>query len=225
MSEPYLTADRIYTKYPDRWVIVIDVKEDRYQNLLGGHVVFQSPDRDEVDRYLDERPDLRQVSVFHTEHRPFWAGPLPEGKIEKIHRMIRLCFSVLLLVVIGWVAAEVTVRIRVPLGIRQFDRLREPLEAHAAQIRNGVLRPDPNQNDPRQYPLPNELREGGIDACQVFDRVIWYSLPNGPLDGGSRYLVTPIDASEPVTDLPGRRGRRTYHFQLLNGNWAYWFWG
>lgn len=44
----YLPIDEIKARYAPDWVLIGDYQIDDYQHLLGGHVLFHSPDRDAV---------------------------------------------------------------------------------------------------------------------------------------------------------------------------------
>jgi hypothetical protein len=58
MSEMVSLAEMEFL-FPSEWVLIGDPRTDANQKLLGGRVLFHSPDRDEVDRKLLElRPTL-----------------------------------------------------------------------------------------------------------------------------------------------------------------------
>ncbi|HYH66704.1 MAG TPA: hypothetical protein VD866_18565 [Urbifossiella sp.] len=71
--------------------------------------------------------------------------------------------------------------------------------------------------------MPDELRRLGVRVCLEHDGVLWYYLPSHPLDGGSPCLATPRQHDEPINSFPQRVRFRTYTFQSLKDNWAYWF--
>jgi hypothetical protein len=219
MAREYLTTEEIYAKYPDQWVLLDKPKADRCQNLLGGYVVASTKDREELEGHMDRLSDSPSVAVFHTSTRPFRAVPSysPVGTLPKSF------FLLCLVVGVGWAAREVTLRTHVPFGVRTFPTCADALEVHANSVRDGRLEPEPDPNGIVRYPLLEELRRAGISVCIVRDGVIWYHLPSHPLDGGSPYLVSPLDRAESVGSLPGRGRGRTYEFTTLRGNWAYWF--
>ena len=128
-----------------------------------------------------------------------------------------------LLVGVGWVSHVMTLRTYVPEGVRLFGQVTDHLEAHASGIRGGRIQPEPDPNQIVRYPIPDELRRAGVTACLEHDGVLWYYLPSHPLDGGDPCLVTPLKNDESVYSLPKRVSFRTYIFQPLKGNWAYWF--
>lgn len=45
-----LTMDEIKARYAPDWVLIGEPQTDEFQQLLGGKVLFHSPDRDEVYR-------------------------------------------------------------------------------------------------------------------------------------------------------------------------------
>lgn len=63
MAEPYLTMAEIEAKYPDQWVLVDQPKVDSYDDVIGGHVVWHHPDREEFDRGLPDHP-LADAAIF-----------------------------------------------------------------------------------------------------------------------------------------------------------------
>lgn len=144
-----------------------------------------------------------------------WPGVILTGKV---------LVALGLLLGVGWASHVITTRTHVPEGVRIFGRVGDQLEAHAAGVRDGRIQAEPDPNRIVRYPLPDELRRAGIGACLERDGALWYLLPSHPLDGGSPYLITPIDRNDGVSNLPTRRDRGgTYHFQMLDSNWAYWF--
>lgn len=49
-----LTMAEIEARFPSEWVLIGEPRTDEAQHLLGGTVLFHSPDREEVDRKLLE---------------------------------------------------------------------------------------------------------------------------------------------------------------------------
>jgi hypothetical protein len=66
MTGEYLTIAEIETKYPNAWVILDGPKTTKYQEVLGGMVVFHTADRDELDRRLDEFGHVTRGAIFYT---------------------------------------------------------------------------------------------------------------------------------------------------------------
>jgi hypothetical protein len=55
MSAEFLTWAEIEKKYPNEWVLIDRPKSRRGSlEVVGGYVVFHTPDRDELDRRLGE---------------------------------------------------------------------------------------------------------------------------------------------------------------------------
>jgi hypothetical protein len=48
MMGEYLTIDEIKAQYAPDWVLIAEPETDEYRGLLGGRVLFHSPDRDAV---------------------------------------------------------------------------------------------------------------------------------------------------------------------------------
>lgn len=54
MGERYLTMGEIEQKYANQWVVIDRLTiHRRTHETTGGYVVFHSPSRDELDRYLE----------------------------------------------------------------------------------------------------------------------------------------------------------------------------
>ena len=51
-----LTVEQIEARFAPEWVLIVEPQTDDEQRLLGGRVLFHSPDRDEVYR---KAKDLR----------------------------------------------------------------------------------------------------------------------------------------------------------------------
>ena len=45
MSEQYLTMTEIEAKYPNEWVLINNPKTTKYQQVLGGYVIYNGPDK------------------------------------------------------------------------------------------------------------------------------------------------------------------------------------
>jgi hypothetical protein len=66
MSE-LLTMEEIETRYAPDWVLIGEPQTDEKLNVLGGKVLFHSPDRDEVYRKAQElRPGRFAVEYLGT---------------------------------------------------------------------------------------------------------------------------------------------------------------
>ena len=61
MSET-LTIQEIESRYAPHWVLIGEPETDDHQHLLGGRVLFSSPDRDEIDRKAMEL-ELDRIAV------------------------------------------------------------------------------------------------------------------------------------------------------------------
>ena len=66
-----LTLKEIEDRFPSEWVLIGDPQTDETQRLLGGKVLFHSPERDEVDRRLLELRPSRFAFRY--------LGTMPEG--------------------------------------------------------------------------------------------------------------------------------------------------
>jgi hypothetical protein len=65
-----LTIEEIEARFAPEWVLIADPVTDDGQHLLGGRVVFTSPDGDEIYRKATE-PRLDRIAAR-------FLGPLPE---------------------------------------------------------------------------------------------------------------------------------------------------
>ena len=45
MTEPYMKMAEIETKYPNQWVLINQPKTTKYQQVLGGHVIYHGQDQ------------------------------------------------------------------------------------------------------------------------------------------------------------------------------------
>jgi hypothetical protein len=52
--DPMLTVEEIEARFAPEWVLIGEPRTDDQQRLLGGKVLFHSPDRDEVYRKARE---------------------------------------------------------------------------------------------------------------------------------------------------------------------------
>ncbi|HYH65086.1 MAG TPA: hypothetical protein VD866_10365 [Urbifossiella sp.] len=57
MPEQYQTLAEMKERYPNEWVLIGRPKLDRYQDVTGGHVLFHTADRLEMDRHMLALPD------------------------------------------------------------------------------------------------------------------------------------------------------------------------
>ena len=62
MSEPYRTMAEIEATYPNEWVLIDRPKVDRREQMLGGHVVFHSEDRDAMEQATNEASLSRHIA-------------------------------------------------------------------------------------------------------------------------------------------------------------------
>ncbi len=74
MGEPYLTMAEIEKRYPNEWVLIEKPRKQRKPlKVLGGHVIFHTTDRDDLDRRLVDLPrEVGDIAVF------FMGDPAPD---------------------------------------------------------------------------------------------------------------------------------------------------
>ena len=226
MTESYLTIADIAKQYPKQWVLLDKPEFDRYLNLLGGHLVASSPDREAVESKIEVLSLSKSIAVIHTGTHASAASPLKTFGRCWFRRMILLC----LIVGTNWVTCRLTVLDEVPKGVRAFRSYGGDLDSHANDIRDGRLKPirEPkdhtDQNEMIGYPLTESLHRAGISSCMVWRGIIVYWFPaSSPIDGGQPCLIAPLNSDEPVQLLPGRLPYGIQEFRILSGNWAYWF--
>ena len=63
MGEQYLTMAEIEKRFPNEWVLIDRPKTTRYQEVLGGYVVYHGPDKLELYRKVDELPKPFNIAV------------------------------------------------------------------------------------------------------------------------------------------------------------------
>ena len=67
MGTEYLTMAEIEQKYPNEWVLIDQPKSRRgSQEVIGGWVVYHTPDRDELDRRLNEFRHITRGALLFT---------------------------------------------------------------------------------------------------------------------------------------------------------------
>ncbi len=76
MSEPYLTMAEIEQRYPNEWVLLDKPRTNRVQQVLGGQVVFHSPDKLAVYDRVKALPTPFDISVWYT-------GPVGPGDADE----------------------------------------------------------------------------------------------------------------------------------------------
>ena len=64
MGESYMTMAEIEKKYPNEWVLIDNPKTTRYQEVLGGQVVYHGPDKLALYRKVDELPKPFNIAVW-----------------------------------------------------------------------------------------------------------------------------------------------------------------
>ena len=64
-----LTLKEIEARYPESWILIDQPETDAYQRVLGGKVIFTSPDRDEVYRRAQALPIPRNIAFHCTKKR------------------------------------------------------------------------------------------------------------------------------------------------------------
>ena len=86
MYGPYLTMAEIEAKYPDEWVFVANPKYARGYKVLGGHVVFHAPNREDFYRLIRawEDPAVKETASWYTGEVGEWLGEIlpPETRLE-----------------------------------------------------------------------------------------------------------------------------------------------
>ena len=71
MTEPYMKMAEIETKYPNQWVLINQPKTTKYQQVLGGHVIYHGQDQLALYDVVGTLPTPFNISVWYT-------GPLCE---------------------------------------------------------------------------------------------------------------------------------------------------
>jgi hypothetical protein len=67
MAGEYLTLAEIEARFPNEWVLIDRPRNKRGSlELLGGYVVWHSPDRGEFDRRLGDVPVSDRIAVRYT---------------------------------------------------------------------------------------------------------------------------------------------------------------
>jgi hypothetical protein len=67
MGDEYLTWAQIEAKYPNEWVLIDRPRYRRkWEDLLGGHVVWHAADRDEFDRRLLDFQEVGDCAILYT---------------------------------------------------------------------------------------------------------------------------------------------------------------
>jgi hypothetical protein len=61
-----LTKAEIEARFPREWVLLLDPQTDSNQQVLGGHVVCHSKNREEVRHRAMELPSPKHIAVFYT---------------------------------------------------------------------------------------------------------------------------------------------------------------
>jgi hypothetical protein len=134
MGERYVTLAEIEAAYPNQWVLIVKIRSDRYQNMLGAHVVAAGPDREELYRQLGQLPTSEMAGVIHTSVRPWTVGPEEPLAATLFRWLILLC----LVMGVCWVTHKLTIWSKVPEGVRIFNRVSDPLESHFKTWLKGV---------------------------------------------------------------------------------------
>ncbi len=75
MAEPYLTMAEIESKYPNEWVLINNPKTTKYQEVLGGHVIYNGPDKLAMYELVSKLPTPFNIAVR-------WTGPFCEAGEE-----------------------------------------------------------------------------------------------------------------------------------------------
>ncbi|MDB5312779.1 MAG: hypothetical protein JWO38_6981 [Gemmataceae bacterium] len=75
MSESYLTMAEIEARYPNEWVLIDRPRKTRYEEVLGGYVVYHGPDKLALYSKIDELPKPFDIAVRYL-------GPLVEEDVD-----------------------------------------------------------------------------------------------------------------------------------------------
>ena len=65
MAEPYLTMAEIEAKYPNEWVLINNPKTTKYQQVLGGHVIYNGPDKLALYDVVGTLPTPFNIAVWY----------------------------------------------------------------------------------------------------------------------------------------------------------------
>ena len=65
METKVLNMDEIKARYPDRWVILDQIREDPGPVFRGGRVIFSSVEESAVHQFIKALPDGFKLAVFH----------------------------------------------------------------------------------------------------------------------------------------------------------------
>jgi hypothetical protein len=63
MAEPYLTMAEIEAKYPNEWVLIDNPNTTKYQQVLGGHVIYHGPDKLALYDVMGKLPTPFNIAV------------------------------------------------------------------------------------------------------------------------------------------------------------------
>lgn len=66
----HLTLSEINEKYPNQWVLIVEPDLDEHKQLVGGVVLFSSPDRDEMYSEAMRLPTPRRLATYYTGALP-----------------------------------------------------------------------------------------------------------------------------------------------------------
>ena len=65
MSEQYLTMTEIEAKYPNEWVLINNPKTTKYQQVLGGYVIYNGPDKLALYDVVGTLPTPFNIAVWY----------------------------------------------------------------------------------------------------------------------------------------------------------------
>lgn len=74
MGERYLTMAEIERLYPNEWVLINNPKATKYQEVLGGYVVYHGADKLALYERVKDLPRPFDIAVRYT------GPPLDEGE-------------------------------------------------------------------------------------------------------------------------------------------------
>lgn len=70
MEQNRLSIEKMFTRYPDQWLFIVDCEHDEATQLISGVVAIHSPSRDVIDDFSSKYKGGAAIR---------WSGKLPEG--------------------------------------------------------------------------------------------------------------------------------------------------
>jgi hypothetical protein len=66
VNEQYLTMGEIEAKYPNQWVLIDKPKTTKYQQVLGGYVIYHGSDKLALNDVVKQLPTPFEIAVEYT---------------------------------------------------------------------------------------------------------------------------------------------------------------